>query len=101
MATDYDTPWRANTGDIAEDSLEELEKARDHEALLAVVDIDGSEAAESFELPDSNLSSEDLLVQVIPKQSNEFVCSNCFLVHHRSRLTSTDSGAMLCRDCAV
>ena len=50
MATDYDAPRRTETDDVSEDSLEEL-KARRNEAASAVVDVDESESAESFELP--------------------------------------------------
>jgi len=50
MATDYDAPRRTETDDVSEDSLEEL-KARRNEAQSAVVDVDESESAESFELP--------------------------------------------------
>jgi len=50
MATDYDAPRRTETDDVSEDSLEEL-KARRNEAASAVVDVDETESAESFELP--------------------------------------------------
>ncbi|RZL75216.1 MAG: DUF4193 domain-containing protein, partial [Rhodococcus sp. (in: high G+C Gram-positive bacteria)] len=54
--------------------------------------------AESFELPGADLSGEEFTVRVIPKQSDEFTCTSCFLVHHRSRLA--DGGQLICRDCA-
>ena len=91
MATDYDAPRRTETDDVSEDSLEEL-KARRNEAQSAVVDVDESESAESFELPGADLSGEELSVRVIPKQADEFTCSSCFLVHHRSRLASEKGG---------
>ena len=74
MATDYDAPRRTETDDVSEDSLEEL-KARRNEAQSAVVDVDESESAESFELPGADLSGEELSVRVIPKQADEFTCS--------------------------
>src|SRR6266511_3581506 len=88
MATDYDAPRRSEADDLAEDSLEEL-KARRNETQSGVVDVDESDTAENFELPGadlSGLSGEDLTVKVVPKQADEFTCSVCFLVHHRSRL---------------
>ncbi|WP_299558770.1 DUF4193 domain-containing protein [uncultured Mycolicibacterium sp.] len=100
MATDYDAPRRTDTDDVSEDSLEEL-KGRRLEAQSAVVDIDESETAENFELPGADLSGEELTVRVIPKQADEFTCSSCFLVHHRSRLASEKDGVMLCVDCAA
>jgi hypothetical protein len=91
---------RSETDDVSEDSLEEL-KARRNEAQSAVVDVDETETAESFELPGADLSGEELSVRVIPKQADEFTCSSCFLVHHRSRLASEKNGVMICTDCAA
>ncbi|AOS62495.1 DUF4193 domain-containing protein [Actinoalloteichus hymeniacidonis] len=99
MATDYDAPRRSESDEIAEDSLEEL-KARRNEAQSAAVDVDESESAENFELPGADLSGEELTVKVLPKQADEFTCSRCFLVHHRSRLASQRDGQYVCRDCA-
>jgi hypothetical protein len=45
-------------------------------------------------------SLEELVVRVIPKQADEFTCSSCFLVHHRSRLASGRDGDSICTDCA-
>lgn len=100
MATDYDAPRRTETDDVSEDSLEEL-KARRNEAQSAVVDVDETESAESFELPGADLSGEELSVRVIPKQADEFTCSSCFLVHHRSQLADTRGGQLVCRECAA
>lgn len=100
MATDYDAPRRSEADELAEDSLEEL-KARRNEAQSAVVDIDESDTAENFELPGADLSGEELTVKVLPKQADEFTCSSCFLVHHRSRLAEDRNGQLVCRDCAA
>ncbi|KIQ20710.1 dUTPase [Rhodococcus sp. Leaf7] len=100
MATDYDAPRRTESDDVSEDSLEEL-KARRNEAQSAVVDIDETDTAESFELPGADLSGEELSVRVVPKQADEFTCSSCFLVHHRSRLATDNGGVLMCRDCAA
>lgn len=100
MATDYDAPRRTESEDLNEDSLEEL-KARRSEAQSAAVDVDESDTAESFELPGADLSGEELSVRVIPKQADEFTCSSCFLVHHRSHLASDANGQLVCMDCAA
>ena len=66
--------------------------------------MDETELAESLELPGADLSSlsgEELTVRVLPKQSDEFTCSVCFLVHHRSRLADQRGGMFICRDCAA
>jgi hypothetical protein len=52
------------------------------------------------ELPGADLSSEELMVKVVPKRSDEFTCTSCFLVHHRSRLAERTESRMICRDCA-
>lgn len=99
MATDYDAP-RKTEEEQSEDSIEEL-KARRHEKNSGKVDQDEVEAAESFELPGADLSHEELAVQVVPRQSDEFTCASCFLVQHRSQLAEEKGGELLCRDCAA
>ncbi|GCD99998.1 MULTISPECIES: DUF4193 domain-containing protein [Embleya] len=98
MATDYDTP-RKTDDDINEDSIEEL-KARRVDKSAGSVDVDEFEQAESLELPGADLSNEELSVRVVPKQADEFTCSSCFLVHHRSQLAKEKDGQPICSDCA-
>ena len=99
MATDYDAP-RKTDDELNEDSIEEL-KARRLDKNSGKVDEDEVEAAESFELPGADLSHEELSVQVLPRQSDEFTCSQCFLVHHRSQLAEDHNGQLVCMDCAA
>jgi len=99
VATDYDTP-RKTDDELAEDSLEEL-KARRAEAQSGQVDVDETELAENLELPGADLSGEELAVRVIPRQADEFTCSRCFLLHHRSQLASGDGATAVCRECAA
>jgi len=100
MATDYDAPRRNEVDELGEDSLEEL-KARRAEAQSGSIDVDEAELNESLELPGADLSGEELTVKVLPKQEDEFTCSSCFLVHHRSRLAGERNGLPICRDCAA
>lgn len=65
----------------------------------AVVDEDPNDVL-FFELPGADLSSEELSETVVPKQADEFTCSSCFLVQHRSRLRTSSSGLPVCADCA-
>jgi Domain of unknown function (DUF4193) len=53
-----------------------------------------------FELPGADLSGEELSVTVIPQRRDEFTCSSCFLVQHRSRLRRSSAGLPICADCA-
>jgi len=99
MATDYDAP-RKTDEEQNEDSIEEL-KSRRHDKNSGKVDEDEVEAAETFELPGADLSHEELAVQVLPRQSDEFTCTTCFLVHHRSQLARETKHGPICRDCAA
>jgi hypothetical protein len=99
MATDYDAP-RNKDEDLATDSIEELKARRAAAPQTAAVDVDESDLAESLELPGADLSKESLSVRVLPKQQDEFTCSICFLVHHRSQYVSGGPGHEICRDCA-
>ncbi|CAN5454273.1 MAG: DUF4193 domain-containing protein [Nocardioidaceae bacterium] len=99
MATDYDAP-RKTEEEQSEDSIEEL-KARRHDKNSGKVDEDEAEAAEAFELPGADLSHEELSVQVLPRQEDEFTCATCFLVHHRSQRAGEKDGLPICRDCAA
>ena len=96
MTVDYDAPRRTQV-EPEEESLEEL-AGRRNDPTTAVIDVDEADAADSFELPGADLSDEELTVRVIPKQADEFTCTSCFLVHHRSRLA--DAGRLICTDCA-
>ena len=99
MATDYDAP-RKTDDDLNEDSIEEL-KSRRVDKTSSSVDVDETEQAEGFELPGADLSGEELSVRVLPRQADEFTCSRCFLVHHRSQLAKESNGMMICTECAA
>jgi len=99
MATDYDAP-RKTDDDLSEDSIEEL-KARRVDKSASSVDVDETEQAEGFELPGADLSGEELSVRVLPRQADEFTCSHCFLVHHRSQLAYERDGQPVCSECAA
>lgn len=98
MATDYDAPRRDEV-DLGEDSIEEL-KSRRTDSQSASVDVDEVDVAETFELPGADLADEELTVRVLPMQADEFRCSRCFLVHHRSQLAYERNGDLICTECA-
>ena len=97
MATDYDAP-RKTDDELGEDSIEEL-KSRRVDKGASTVDVDEADLAESLELPGADLSGEELSVRVLPRQADEFTCTSCFLVHHRSQLAQEKNGQLICRDC--
>ncbi|HEY7483178.1 MAG TPA: DUF4193 domain-containing protein [Streptosporangiaceae bacterium] len=98
MATDYDSP-RKTDDDLSEDSLQELQ-ARRADKAASIIDED-LDAGEVTELPGADLSNEELSFKVVPRQADEFTCSRCFLVHHRSQLADERNGQLICRECAA
>jgi hypothetical protein len=74
---------RLTTEDGPESSPQELQT--DAVAQTALIDVDESGLADSFELPGA-FSDDELLVRIVPVQADEFTCMSCFLVHHRSQL---------------
>lgn len=99
MGTDYDSP-RKTDEELSEDSLQELQ-ARRMDKSSSTIDVDPDDVAESLELPGADLSNEELSFKVIPRQADEFTCSSCFLVHHRSQLAETKGSRLVCRECAA
>lgn len=97
-ASDYDAR-RASDSDLQDKSaIRELAPTL-HGSATVVVDEDPNDV-HFFELPGADLSGEELSVTVIPQRSDEFTCSSCFLVQHRSRMRSSTSGLPVCADCA-
>ena len=95
MAQDYDFP---RNKDEDEESLQALGKNSQNSAS----DLDDENAiAEDYELPGADLSNEDSSVTVIPMQGDEFICSECFLVKHRSQLDHTTEDGPVCKECAA
>lgn len=87
---------------VLADSLEALAGPRTQRGSGGV-DIDEAEFNEALELPGADLSSlsaEDLTMPVMPQQADEFTCSECFLVRHRSRLARISRTKPICQDCA-
>ena len=75
------------------------------EDVESIQDVLAKQEAKADEEEDESVLSltredrlEPLAVKVVPPQPTEFICSNCFLVKHRSQLK--DKAKMLCRDCA-
>lgn len=93
MTVDYDTPRRTRVED-QDEPLDELAVRRAEPAVA----LDSDET--DFNLPDADLSGEELMVAVIPRQPDEFTCRSCFLVHHRNRLARGRDGDQICTDCA-
>jgi hypothetical protein len=95
-ASDYDA---RRVPDVETQDASALRELATTGSPTAVVDEDPNDVA-FFELPGADLSGEELSVTVMPQRADEFVCSSCFLVQHRSRLRKLSSGLPVCADCA-
>jgi len=84
MATDYDTPGTSDTATEHDQSLETLKARR---------------AETTADLGDDTDPLEDLVIRVLPAQVDEFTCTSCFLVQHRSQLA--DQGRGVCWECTA
>ena len=98
MPTDYDAPRVQNTDDGGDESLEDL-AARRRGGRRSGARRRRRRSVDPIDLPDIDLSGEELTVRVVPKQADEFTCSSCFLVQHHSRLALQSGDRMVCADC--
>lgn len=97
MAQDYDAPRNKNDDDEDVHALSGNTQGQSPD-----IDDDENAIAENYELPGEDLSNEDTSVTVVPMQNDEFVCSECFLVKHRTQLAYTNpDGTMVCKECAA
>ena len=97
--TDYYAPRRTTIEDPETESLDAIKTAR-ADAQSPNVDLEEVATGDSMELPDADLSGEELTMVVVPKQADEFTCTTCFLIQHHSRLASRPGGPPVCVDCA-
>ena len=99
--TDYDAPRRSTVeeADTDVESLDALASAR-AEKQSPLADVDEGDTDDAIDLPGADLTGEELTMPVVPKQADEFTCSSCFLVQHRSRIASGSGVTLICIDCA-
>ena len=94
--SDYDARRVSDVETTDRNGLRELAPALPKSSGV-IVDDDASDAF--FELPDADPSGEEPSATVIPARADEFTCSSCHLVQHRSRLRSAGAAAPICADC--
>jgi hypothetical protein len=100
MATDYDAPRRHANEDETPEVLPELMAQRNTNTNASnLIDEDEAALADSYELPGADLSGEEIQVFAMPAQADEFTCSSCFLVRHRSQIAAERGGLLFCADC--
>ena len=100
VTTDYDAPRRSTLQDVDTETLDALTAAATTAARSPDVDLEEEDTAEGIDPPGADLSGEVLTMPVIPRQADEFTCTSCFLVQHRSRIAAHSAGRPVCLDCA-
>ncbi|HEX3829320.1 MAG TPA: DUF4193 family protein [Sporichthyaceae bacterium] len=90
MSIDYDAPRTGEDHEVPE-GLAGLRSQVLTSRVFAEEEFD-----QPMDLLGAELEGSALLVPVLPRQSDEFVCARCFLIHHRSRV----AGGTVCADCA-
>jgi hypothetical protein len=85
---DYDAP-RHPVAELDEDVVQ-------LKTPQAAPDLDETAIAE----PKVDLIDEEPTVTVVPMLTDEFQCTSCYLVHHRSRLVRRADGSDVCPDCS-
>ncbi|MDQ0768002.1 hypothetical protein QF031_000751 [Pseudarthrobacter defluvii] len=98
MAADYDE-LRTEVKETQERSLEALKSANAPDARSVVRELDAPDDAEEVGIPGGEIVAEELTVQVVPAAEDEFTCSSCFLVRHRSQIAREKDGQLYCSDC--
>jgi hypothetical protein len=99
VATDYDKPRTSDsmTDPAPEPALQALTSQRADAAAGLVDETDPVEAL--LDAPQADFSGEELTVPLVPRQADEFTCTVCYLVHHRSQLA--DEKRIICVECAA
>ncbi|MET1035095.1 MAG: DUF4193 domain-containing protein [Arthrobacter sp.] len=98
MATDYDE-IRPDVAEARNATLKAVQSANSPDARSVSADLDETENLDGVELPGADLSNEELTVTVVPQGEDEFTCSSCFLVRHRSQLYRESNGQRFCVEC--
>jgi hypothetical protein len=97
-SADYDAQRRPVI-DIDDDGVDDL-KASLTSSRSSTADANEADAGEGVSLSGADQNDEELTATVVPMMADEFRCSRCFLVHHRSQLAKRQHGQDICRECA-
>ncbi|MFH5879334.1 DUF4193 family protein [Arthrobacter sp. NA-172] len=97
MAADYDD-LRPEVKEAQERSLEAVQSANAPTPMRAVLEVEGSDDLDT-EGPGGEIVAEELVINVVPQGRDEFTCSSCFLVRHRSQIARERGGNLYCTEC--
>ena len=102
MTIDYDTPRVREETNAAADYLAQLDTRRtDAAAATLIIDDDSTTGLDdAVDLVRPGLFGDDPTFSVLAQQPDEFTCSRCFLVHHRSQRARVVQDKPVCRDCS-
>lgn len=98
MAADYDE-LRTDVKETQESSLEDVKSANAPDARSVVRELDAPDDADALGIPGGEIVAEELTVVVVPPAKDEFTCSSCFLVRHRSQIAREKDGHLYCLEC--
>lgn len=94
MATDYDQPRKTEEDHESLQSLQERETSP-----RTGSDVDDADNPGVLEMSGQDLANMELDVVVVPPQADEFTCTSCFLVKHRSQVARETKNGSFCVEC--
>jgi len=99
MAADYDEV-RPEVAEASEKTLQAVQKMDAPTPKSVATELEETDFADGLELPGA-IVDEELSVNVIPPGEDEFVCSECFTIRHRSQAEEHTKQGIICRDCVL
>lgn len=99
MSSGYHRPGTAHTSSGVAIARDVVGKHVPRVLKDALIDLADTERAESYELPGGQLPPDELAVEILSEQVDEFTCGSCFLVRHRSQLVRERNSLGYCSDC--
>lgn len=97
MAQDYDEV-RPDVAEASECTLKDVRKMDVPTAKNVRADLEETDLSDGIELLGA-IVLDELVLEIIPQASDEFVCGECFTVRHRSQAAKALGGAPICGDC--
>lgn len=97
MAQDYDEA-RPDVAEASERTLKDVRKMDAPNAKSVHSELEETDLSEGQELPGA-IVLDELVVEIVPRADDEFICGECFTVRHRSQAAREMNGVKICRDC--
>lgn len=96
MTTGYQRPLTNQPANRTGAAKPPSRGANPRETLIDLAEV---ELAEAYELPGAEIVPDELELEILAQQADEFTCASCFLVRHRSQLARENNSVLFCRDC--